>query len=96
MAKAVHREMQGFTDSVKVFSMAARAGAIIGNSIFFHTTIITKYEFLVNLLFEQDHGHDHSLDYKTHTNGNDIKSIFKHHCPHKQQYQASPHEQHNI
>jgi hypothetical protein len=68
--------VQGFADAIKVFSVAARADAIIGNSIFFHTTIITNYEFLVNLLFEQDHGHDYRLYNKAQTNGNDVQHVF--------------------
>jgi hypothetical protein len=51
--------------------VAARACTIIGNSIFFHTTIITNKEFLVNL-FEQDHGHDYSLGYKACADGNNV------------------------
>ena len=65
--------MQGFADCVKVFAATTRADAIIGNSIFFHTTIITKYEFVVNLLFEQDHGHYDCLSYKAQSNGNDVQ-----------------------
>ena len=71
MAKAVDGKSKGFADGIKVFSVAARACTIIGNSIFFHTTIITNKEFLVNL-FEQDHGHDHSLGYKTCADGNNV------------------------
>jgi len=71
MAKPVNGKIQGLGNCVKVFSMAARACAIVTNSIFFHTTIITNKEFLVNL-FEQDHGHDYSLGYKACADGNNV------------------------
>jgi hypothetical protein len=71
MAKPVDGKSKGFGDGIKVFSMAARARTIIGNSIFFHTTIIANNEFLVNL-FKQDHGHDYSLSYKTCADGNNV------------------------
>ena len=78
MAKPVHRKMQGFANGIKVFSVAARASAIIGNSIFSHTTIITNNDFLVNL-FKQDRGHDHRLYNKACTNGNDVEHVFLDH-----------------
>ena len=71
MAKPVDAKSKGFGDGIKVFSMAARACTIIGNSIFFHTTIIANNEFLVNL-FEQDHGHDHSLYNKPYSNSDNV------------------------
>ena len=76
--------MQGFADCVKVFAVTARADAIIGNSIFFHTTIITKYEFLVNLLFEQNHGHNHSLGNKAQTNGDNVEQVTQDYCSKEQ------------
>jgi hypothetical protein len=71
MTKTMDGKPKGFSDGIKVFSVAARACTVIGNSIFFHTTIITNNEFLVNL-FKQDHGHDHSLYNKACTNGNNV------------------------
>jgi len=71
MAKPIDGKSKGFGNCVKVFSVTSRACTIIGNSIFFHTTIITNNECLVNL-FEQDHGHDSSLDYKAQPNGNNV------------------------
>jgi len=71
MAKPVDGKSKGFSNSIKVFSVAARASAIIGNSIFFHTTIITNNEFWVNL-FKQDHSHDSSLRDKAYANCDNV------------------------
>jgi len=83
MAKPVDGKLQGFADIIKVFFMTMQTCAIVRNSIFFHTTIITLCEFLVNL-FKQDHGHDHGLGNKAHTNCDDVEQITHDHRSKKQ------------
>ena len=79
MAKPVDGKLQGFTDIIKVFFMALQTRAIVRNSIFFHTTIITLCEFLVNRLLEQDHGHYDRLNYEAQPYCDDVEHVSENH-----------------